>query len=391
MKKKLVAIGLCLVFVFSLIGCNSPENLEPDTTGLNNGTEITLPVNVSKEGEPMTKDEIEYYLAKIEANLTLERTGQELLPSDLQLFREFAEADDGKPFYMINLIREHNEPQYPENWQGDRAKTVLDAKMLYSKACYPIMKETGSYSMFGVNYASPEVVNSGVDVENWDQFYLISYPNRKGFMELLASDAYADAIVHKYAGDKDTLLIPTTSGTLTPQEPFVDSEPLTAEEIEIYLEKYQRNLTGERTGKPLDPYEVSLIREFAEADDGKPFYMINLIKEYAELQYPENWQGDRAETILDAKMLYSKACYPIMMNTGSYSLFGVTFTGPAVVNSTGEPNDWDQFYLISYPNRRAFMELLVNDAYADAIVHKYAGDKDTLLIPVTAGEIVIVE
>ncbi|NLB87961.1 MAG: hypothetical protein GX790_01850 [Syntrophomonadaceae bacterium] len=289
---------------------------------------------------------------------------------------------------MINLIREHDEPQYPENWQGERAKTVQEAKMLYAKACYPIMQEAGSYSMFGVTLASPEVVNSGVDIQDWDQFYLISYPNRKSFMELLSSDAYADAIVHKYAGDKDTLLIPTTAGTLNVKEPFPDSEPMTQAEIEEYLAKYQRNLSEERTGKPLDPYEVSLIRQFAEADDGKPFYMINLIREYDEPQYPEHWQGERAETVLEAKTLYSKACYPIMMNTGSYSLFGVTFTGPAVVNTAGDPDDWDQFYLISYPNRRAFMELLVNDAYADAIVHKYAGDEDTLLIPVTAGEFV---
>ena len=117
--------------------------------------------------------------------------------------------------------------------------------------------------------------------------------------------------------------------------------------------------------------------------------MINLIQEYDEPKYPENWQGEKAETVLDAKMLYSKACYPIMMNTGSYSLFGVTFTGPAVVNTGGDFEDWDQFYLISYPNRRAFMELLVNDAYANAIVHKYAGDKETVLIPVTAGEVVV--
>ncbi|NMA70196.1 MAG: hypothetical protein GX958_12395 [Desulfitobacterium sp.] len=390
MKKKLVLLGLSLFMTVFLIGCNTSGNEETNTLpSVSDKEDISLPVITSKEGEPMTNDEIKYYLAKIEANLTVERTGYELLPDSLQRFKEFAEADDGKPFYMINLIREHQEPQYPANWQGERAKTVQEAKMLYSKACYPIMKEAGSSSMFGVNYAYPAVFNTGIEMKDWDQFYLINYPNRKAFMELLASDPYADAIVHKYAGDKDTLLIPVTAGELDAKEPFSDSEPMTQEEVEQYLAKYQENLSADRTGKPLDPKEVNLIRKFAEADDGKPFYMINLIQEYDEPNYPENWQGEKAETVLDAKMLYSKACYPIMMNTGSYSLFGVTFTGPAVVNSGGDFEDWDQFYLISYPNRRAFMELLVNEAYADAIVHKYAGDKETLLIPVTAGEIAI--
>lgn len=90
---------------------------------------------------PMTKEEIEYYLAKIETNLTLERTGYELAPDSLRRFKKFAERDDGEPFYMINLIREHKEPQYPANWQGAKAQTVREAKMLYSKACYPIIKK----------------------------------------------------------------------------------------------------------------------------------------------------------------------------------------------------------------------------------------------------------
>jgi len=388
--RKLVILGFSLVLAVFLLGCNSSGSEKASTPPQENAKqEISLPVNISNLGEPMTKDEIEYYLAKIEANLTLERTGYELSPDSLKRFRQFAEADDGKPFYMLNLIREHEEPQYPANWQGERAKTVQEAKMLYSKACYPIMKEAGSYSMFGVTYAYPVVFNTGISMKDWDQFYLISYPNRKAFMELLASEAYADAIVHKYAGDKDTLLIPVTAGELNVKDPFTAGEPMTQDEVEKYLAKYQENLSEERTGRSLDPEEVNLIRKFAEEDDGKPFFMINLIQEYDEPKYPENWQGEKAETVLDAKMLYSKACYPIMMNTGSYSLFGVTFTGPAVVNTGGDFEDWDQFYLISYPNRRAFMELLVNDAYANAIVHKYAGDKETVLIPVTAGEVVV--
>jgi len=38
-------------------------------------------------------------------------------------------------------------------------------------------------------------------------------PVKNGYMELLASDPYADAVAHKHAGDKETLLIPVTAGT----------------------------------------------------------------------------------------------------------------------------------------------------------------------------------
>lgn len=216
-----LALILVLVMLLFLVACESSNDLStemPPAESTSSGTdtlEIVPPANISKEGEPMTPDEIEYYLATIEANLTEERTGKALEPSSLANFRRFAEEDDGQPFYMINLIKENEEPQYPDNWQGERAGTVLEAKKLYSQACYPIMGKTGTYSITGVTFASPAVVNTGIDVEDWDQFYLIAYPNRKAFMELLASDAYADAIVHKNAGDKDTLLIPVTGGTLT--------------------------------------------------------------------------------------------------------------------------------------------------------------------------------
>ncbi|NLB88267.1 MAG: hypothetical protein GX790_03445, partial [Syntrophomonadaceae bacterium] len=90
MKKKIISIGVCLVIIFSLLGCGvSPD---ASSNSMPEKAEILPPANVSKMGEPMTQDEIAYYLAKIEANLTVERTGHELSPSELQAFREFAEA-----------------------------------------------------------------------------------------------------------------------------------------------------------------------------------------------------------------------------------------------------------------------------------------------------------
>ncbi len=344
--------------------------------------EIPPPAKVSKAGEPLTAEEVAYYMGKIKANLTVERTGHPA--GNLADIEKFAKSDDGKPFNMINLIKEHKTVQYPAGWKGERAKTVMEAKTLYGKACYPIMKKSGSYSMFGVTLAGPAVVYSGPTPEKWDQFYYISYPSRKAFLELLASDAYADAVVHKYAGDRETLLIPVSAGITNFQDPFPDVKPMTPEEVESYMKRFLANLTMERTGHPAE--NVEDIRKFALADDGKPFYMINLIKEHQEVQYPAHWKGDRAEFVVEAKMMYSRACYPIMIKSGAYSMLGVNFTHPAVVYSGPTPEKWDQFYLISYPSRRSFMDLLVTDAYANAIVHKYAGDKDTLLIPVTPGK-----
>lgn len=337
----------------------------------------------SLPGEPLSESEINYYMEKIENNLTEERTGRAPEPTSFQRIRAFAEADDGKAFYMINLVRENEAPVYPSWWEGERAETVLDAKKMYSAACAPKMAEAGSYSMMGVTLASDAVLTDDEDMEPWDQFYLISYPSRKAFLQMLASDEYADAVIHKYAGDKDTQLIPVSAGTLAAQTEFSEGAPLTQEQVDEYMDRYIANLTTERTGHELDPKTAERIRNFLETDDGKPFLMINLVREWDGPTYPEWWTKDRADTVLGAKMLYSAACAPIMAGAGSYSTLGVMRAYDAVVTDDDSLEPWDQFYLIAYPNREAFMKLLASDEYADAIVHKYAGDKDTQLIPVT--------
>lgn len=374
--KKLLMFLMTLALALALTACSSLTK----TFDLKS-PEISPPAKISQPGEPLTEEEVAYYMAKIKANLTVERTGRQ--PQNLADIQKFAQNDDGKPFYMINLIREHKTVQYPDTWKGERAQTVLEAKKLYGKACYPLMKKSGSYSMIGVTFPGQAVVYPGTLPEKWDQFYLISYPNRKGFMELLASDAYADALVHKYAGDKETLLIPVYGGKINFRPATPDVKPMTQAEVNRYMAKIEANLTREKIGR--EPENLADIRKFAATDDGKPFIMINLIREHKDVQYPADWKGEKAEFIIEAKHMYSRACYPIIAKTGAYSMVGVAFTGPAVMYSGDKPEQWDQFYLLANPSRRTFMELLSHDNYANALVHKYAGDKDTVLIPVYGG------
>lgn len=374
-------LPLCAAAALALSMAGCATGSEPLSSTGSNAPEVVA--GASLPGEPLTQAEVDYYLAKIEANLTEERTGRAPEPTSFERIRAFAEADDGKAFYMINLVREHDTPQYPDWWTGERADTVLDAKKLYSAACAPKMAAAGSYSMMGVTLAGDAVLTDDEAMEPWDQFYLIAYPNRKAFLQLLASDEYADAVIHKYAGDKDTQLIPVSAGTLAAQKDFAEGTPLTQEQVDDYMDRYLANLTPDRTGHDLDMNTVARIRAFLESDDGKPFLMINLVREYDAPTYPDWWTGERADTVLKAKMLYSAACAPIMGGAGSYSTLGVMTAYDAVVTDDDGLEPWDQFYLIAYPSREAFMKLLASDEYADAIVHKYAGDKDTQLIPVT--------
>lgn len=70
--KKIFSLMIMLILAISLVACASQEK---DSTVVK-PTELEPPTNVSGEGEPITPEEIEYYLSKIEANLTKERTGR---------------------------------------------------------------------------------------------------------------------------------------------------------------------------------------------------------------------------------------------------------------------------------------------------------------------------
>ena len=360
--------------------------MSSENAGVSNAPQ--KPSYITQPGEPITQEEIEYYLTLCKNNLTKERTGHEMTQETVDRFRKFLEADDGKPFWMINLVREQKEPVYPDWWEGDREPTLMDCKVHYLKACAPISKKGGTQNGFGVSLVGDYVLTDDESLEPWDQFYLIGYPCRKSFMMLLTSDAYADAIVHKYAGDKDTQLIPVTGLDIEVKKVYEDHEPMTQEQVDDYIARCKANLTPERSGHGINDETLARIRKFLEEDDGKPFWMINLVRENDEPMYPEWWKGERKETVLECKQAYAMACAPIMMKSGSYPIIHVCKAESAVLTDDEDMEDWDQFYLVSYPSRESFISLLASDPYADAIVHKHAGDKNTQLIPVTTNEII---
>ena len=387
---KIAGVGtVAAISTSALVACEKeePDTMPDDASAPNPDAGPSKPSYVTQPGEAMTAEEVDWYMWQYTHNVTEERSGVKQDPVKVARIRRFLEEDDGQPFWMINLIREQDSPKYPDWWTGERGATVTECKKLYSKACYPIMAKGGTQSCFGVALCSDFVLTDDEGIAPWDQFYLVGYPCRKAFMMLLSSEEYASAVVHKYAGDKDTQLIPVTGSDVNVLKVYDDHTPLTQDEVDSYMAAYTTNLTEERTGRKLDTETVNRIRKFLEGDDGKPFYMINLVREWDSPRYPDWWSGERGTTVTECKQFYSKACYPIMAQSGSFSFMGVCRTYPAVITDDEKMEDWDQFYLISYPSRGAFMNLLVSDDYADAIVHKYAGDKDTQLIPVTSNSI----
>lgn len=162
----------------------------------------------------LTKDEINQHLAMAESNLHF--------PPDvdkqdiLRRVRAWAEADDGKPVYMLNLMRYNaridDVPGAPKNFQG----SPREANLLYEDQAIGMLIRKGGV---GASYASetqgPNLITIGNDpaLDNWSRVLVIRYSSRRHFLELISDPAYAPVEPYKMMALR--LLLVPTSGDLS--------------------------------------------------------------------------------------------------------------------------------------------------------------------------------
>jgi hypothetical protein len=140
---------------------------------------------------------------------------------------------------------------------------------------------------------------------------------------------------------------------------------------------------------PLPPEEVkaiaSRIRRWAEADDGKPFYMFNLIHFFPQLRTfagaPE-FKG----TPQESNAYYMKRLTWLWLSHAAYPIFDGVTQGENVINMQPE-RAWGQVTVARYRNRRTFLKLLSDPAYAPLEPYKFMA-MELDLVPVS-GRIVI--
>jgi len=157
----------------------------------------------------LTQAEIDQYLAIIEELPLPEKRVQDFIAR----LRPWAEADDGKPFYMFNLINFFPQlrtfPGTPE-FKG----TPKEANAHYEKSLTWLWLSHASYPMFvGV----PQARNL-IDMQperTWENMTVVRYPSRRTFLKLISHPTYAPLAAYKFiAVELD--LVPVSSGLMVP-------------------------------------------------------------------------------------------------------------------------------------------------------------------------------
>ena len=163
----------------------------------------------SQGGGKLTQAEIDQYVALIQKLPLPEKAVQEFIAR----LRPWAEADDGKPVYMFNLI--HFFPRLqPFSSAPDFKGTPEQSNAHYEKGLMWLWLSHASYPTFiGV----PQARNL-IDIQperTWENITVVRYPSRRTFLKLISDPTYAPLAPYKFiAVELD--LVPVSTGTVVP-------------------------------------------------------------------------------------------------------------------------------------------------------------------------------
>jgi hypothetical protein len=152
---------------------------------------------------PLSEEEVAGYLEKLEMRSELE-------PSRLAVVREFLESDDGKEFYMVNLIKTHQEPvPVPGTSEQRPGPEVLKG---YTDHFMPALFRRAGHPAFAGPAAGGYLEQWGVEQNpGWTFSGVIRYRSRRDMIELATDPKFEPAHAYKLAAMANTLAFPVTA------------------------------------------------------------------------------------------------------------------------------------------------------------------------------------
>jgi uncharacterized protein (DUF1330 family) len=131
----------------------------------------------------------------------------------------------------------------------------------------------------------------------------------------------------------------------------------------------------------IDPTKETFAK-FRENDRPGPIHMLNLVRLHNEARYPDG----RASTGAEAYAAYGRDSGPVFQRLGGriawQGRFELMLIGP-------QTEHWDNCFIAEYPSVAAFVEMIRDPVYREAVKHRQAAVEDSRLIrlaPLTSGK-----
>lgn len=157
------------------------------------------------KGKPLTAVEVEALLAEIKKRAGKQDSEEE--SPILQQFRDLTQNDDGREYYMVNLLKFRKKALYPEvSPFGD---DPLAANDRYNRAIIPLLLKYGGHPVFlgqvQGRFLHPE------HADEWDQVGMVRYRSRRDMLKMAAEIAGLGVDIHKWASLEKTQVFPVKS------------------------------------------------------------------------------------------------------------------------------------------------------------------------------------
>lgn len=168
-------------------------------------------------GQRLTHEQVTQYLEIIDRQLPV--------PPDekaeaMARLRAFGDSDDGKPAYLVNLMRYFGTLRPDSGIPADFKGTTAEANARYESSISWLALKRGSLPLFVGNVHEPNVTPSAPDEENWNRIGVMRYPSRRAFFELVTDPAYATYLPFKLAA-LHIALVPAESDIVIPDVRFL--------------------------------------------------------------------------------------------------------------------------------------------------------------------------
>jgi hypothetical protein len=154
------------------------------------------------------------------------------------------------------------------------------------------------------------------------------------------------------------------------------SKPLSPVEVENMLSKMKH-----RAGKQAQTEESPILDQFrhlTKNDDGREYYMVNLLKFRKKALYPEG--SPFGYDPLEANDRYNRAIIPFLFKHGGHPIFLGQVQGRFL--HPEHANDWDQVGMVRYRSRRDMLKMAVEITGLGFDIHKWASLEKTQVFPV---------
>ncbi len=156
--------------------------------------------------------------------------------------------------------------------------------------------------------------------------------------------------------------------------------PMSDDEVAAAMTVLSGKVQSEAPDANASLHMISELEDFLASDDGQPFFMINILEFRSEARYPDGYETSIV-TASEANAEYARHVIPNLLARGSYPLIYVTPLGLLVDTLGSDASSFDGLVFVRYRSRRDFTDMITTDAFAEAVVHKWASLENTIVVP----------